>query len=450
MLVESLGSLDAHVRVEWTMVPNGQSKAYRERDLPLYLGARFLSEAAALALSVAVGWTIYKASGAPLALGIVGLVQFVPMVLLTLPAGELCDRISPRPVLAAGLALQALCAIGFLVRAMSPSPALWPFYVIVLALGVARAFADPAAQALLPFLVPDERLPLAIAWGSSAWQVAVIAGPALGGGAYVLGPAVAYGFCCAAYFAAMLSVATLGGRRVAVVESAPLKDRIARVIKGITFVWSRPIVLGAISLDLFAVLLGGATTLLPVYARDILHVGPAGLGGLRSAPAIGACLIALIQARHPPQRRAGPQLFAAVAIFGVATLIFAFSTSFALSLTALFVLGASDMVSVNIRSSLVQLATPDAMRGRVAAVTMLFIGASSELGAFESGVAAALFGTMPAVALGGLGTLAVAAIWLKTFPALRQIDRPLRDHAVEHCGDQIPGSQNSIQTSPSS
>jgi MFS family permease len=405
------------------MPPDGQSQTYRERDLPLYLGARFLSEAAALALSVAVGWTVYEASHAPLALGIVGLVQFVPMFLLALPVGELCDRLSPRPVLAAGLALQGLCAMAFLLRAMSPAPALWPFYATVLALGIGRAFADPAGQALLPFIVPDKRLPHAIAWGSSAWQVAVIVGPVLGGVAYALGPAVAFGCCGAAYASATLGVAALGGRRAAAAEGATLRDRIARMIEGVRFVLSQPIVLGAISLDLFAVLLGGATALLPVYAHDILHVGPAGLGVLRSAPAVGACLIALIQARHPPKRRAGPQLFAAVAIFGVATLIFAFSTSFALSLATLFVLGASDMMSVNIRSSLVQLTTPDAMRGRISAVNMLFIGASSELGTFESGATAALFGTVPAVALGGLGTLAVVAIWMKAFPALRRVDR---------------------------
>jgi MFS family permease len=404
-----------------------QNDAYRERDLPLYLGARFLSEAAALALSVAVGWTVYDRSQTPLALGIVGLVEFVPMFLLALPAGELCDRISPRPVLAAGLALEGLCAAALLLPAITPTSALWPFYAIVSALGAARAFADPAGQALLPMLVPEERLPRAIAWGSSAWQFAVIAGPALGGAAYVFGPAVAYGLCAAAYFSATLTIAALGGRRAAAASGTTLRDRLARVIEGVTFVWSQSIVLGAISLDLFAVLLGGATALLPVYARDILHIGPAGLGVLRSAPAVGACLIALIQARRPPERRAGPQLFAAVAIFGAATLIFAFSTSFVLSLVALFVLGASDMVSVNIRSSLIQLATPDAMRGRVSAVNMLFIGASSELGAFESGAAAALFGTVPAVALGGLGTLAVALIWMKAFPTMRRVDRLVRN-----------------------
>lgn len=406
------------------MTANRQSDAYRARDLPVYLAARFLGEAAALALSVAVGWTVYEVSHAPLALGIAGLAQFLPMFLLTLPAGELCDRISSRKVLIAGLALQGLCAIAFLLWAMTPSPSLWAFFAILLVLGAARAFADPAGQALLPLLVPDERLPRAIAWASSAWQVAVIAGPALGGLAYAGGPAVAYGICGTGFLAAMLSVTQLGGRPAAPAEGADLKKRMGRVVEGIVFIWSRPVVLGAISLDLFAVLLGGATALLPVYARDILHVGPVGLGLMRSAPAVGACLVALLQVRRPPERRVGATLFAAVAVFGIATLVFAFSHSPALSLSALLVLGASDMVSVNIRTSLVQLATPDAMRGRVSAVNLLFIGASSELGAFESGVVTALIGTVPAVAFGGLGTLVVAAVWMRLFPALRSADRP--------------------------
>ncbi len=398
---------------------------HREGDLPLYLGVRCLSETAAMAQSVAIGWTVYRLSNTPLALGIVGIVQFVPMFLLTLPAGELCDRVSSRQVLIAGLILQGLCAIAFLALAIVPTPALWPFYIVLLVLGSARAFADPAGQALLPLLVPAGRLPRAVALGSSAWQVAVIVGPALGGLVYGFGPAAAYGICGVGFLVAALGATLLGGRQTMPAANATLKDRIARVTEGIAFVWSEPIVLGAISLDLFAVLLGGATALLPVYARDILHVGPTGLGLLRSAPAVGACLIALMQARHPPDRHFGLKLFAAVAAFGVATLVFAFSASFLLSLVALVVLGASDMVSVNIRSSLVQLATPDAMRGRVSAVNMLFIGASGELGAFESGVMAALLGSVPAVALGGVGTLVVAAIWMTAFPALRRADRLL-------------------------
>lgn len=405
------------------MDANEQDTAYRERDLPLYLGARFLSEAAAMAQSVAIGWTVYRLSNAPLALGIVGIAQFLPMFLLTLPAGELCDRLSPRRILTAGLALQGLCAIAFLVLAIIPSLEPWPFYIVLLVFGAARAFADPAGQALLPFLVPAERLPRAIAYGSSSWQAAVIVGPALGGLAYGFGPAAAYGICCIGFTLAALSVAALGGRQAPLAANATLKDRASRVTEGIAFIWSQPIVLGAISLDLFAVLLGGATALLPIYARDILHVGSAGLGLLRSAPAVGAVLIALIQARHPPDRHVGLKLFASVAVFGCATLIFAFSASFVLSLAALVALGASDMVSVNIRSSLVQLTTPDSMRGRVSAVNMLFIGASGELGAFESGVAASLLGTVPAVAFGGVATLIIAAAWMKLFPALRRADR---------------------------
>lgn len=405
------------------MTANTETRNCRTRDLPLYLGARFLSEAAALALSVAVGWTIYDISQAPLALGIAGLVQFLPMLLLTLPAGELCDRISPRKVLIGGLALEGLCALAFLACAMNPSPSLWLFFAILPVLGAARAYSDPASQALLPLLVPEEHLPRAIAWGSSAWQVAIIAGPALGGLAYAWGAVVAYGVCGAGFLASTLCVARLGGRQPARRDRADLGQRIGRIVEGVRFIWSRPIVLGAISLDLFAVLLGGATALLPVYARDILHTGPVGLGLMRSAPALGACLVALVQVRRPPERQVGRMLFAAVAVFGVATLVFALSRSFVLSLAALFVLGASDMVSVNIRAALVQLATPDEMRGRVSAVNLLFIGASAELGAFESGVAAALIGTVPAVVVGGLGTLLVVAIWMRAFPALRQADR---------------------------
>lgn len=402
-----------------------EAQIYRRRDLPVYLGASALSEIATLALSVAIGWTVYDLTKAPLALGIVGIVQFVPMVLFTLVAGELCDRMSPRRVLVAGLALQGLCAAAFLLLSVLPQPGVEPFYAILLVFGTARAFSDPASHALLPFLLLPAQLPRAIAWNSTVWQMARIAGPALGGLAYALGPSAAYTLCGTGFLAAMLSVATLGGRRAAPADPATLMDRIARVGEGIRFIRSQPIVLGAISLDLFAVLLGGSTALLPVYASDILHVGPVGLGLLRSAPAVGACLVALVQARRPPDRNVGRLLFTAVAIFGLATLVFAFSTSFLLSLAALFVLGASDIVSVNIRSSLVQLATPDAVRGRVSAVNMLFIGASNELGEFESGITAALLGTVPAVVVGGLGTLIVVAIWIRAFPALWKADRML-------------------------
>jgi MFS family permease len=417
------------------MVVDGQRAVYRRRDWLIYLGIRFLSEAAALAQSVAIGWTIYSLSDTPLSLGIVGIAQFIPMLLLTLPAGELCDRFSPRPLAAAGLALQSLCAGAFLGLTVYQVSTPWPFYGVLLILGSARALADPAAQALLPFLVPPEQLPRAIAGGSSAWQMAVIAGPALGGLSYALGPSVAYAGCGLAFLTAMAGLATLGGRKPAQVQTALLTGRIERISEGIEFIRSRPIVLGAISLDLFAVLLGGATALLPIYARDILKVGPAGLGMLRSAPAAGAFIVAFFQTRYPLNSRVGSRLFSAVAVFGIATIVFALSKSFVASLAALIVIGASDMVSVNIRSSLVQLATPDAMRGRVSAVNMLFIGASSELGAFESGVVASLFGTVESVVLGGVGTLCVAAVWMAAFPALRKADdvHPI-SQASEACG----------------
>lgn len=399
-----------------------REEAYRARDLPIYLATRFLTETAALAQSVAIGWTVYQRSNTPLALGLVGLAQFIPMVLLMLPAGELCDRLQPRRILAAGLALQALSAAGFLALTLGAAVPLWPLYPLLILSGAARAFAEPASQALLPFLVPPERLPQAIAWSSSLWQLAVIAGPAFGGVAYALGAASAYGFCCAAFLAAALGSVTVSGRRTMPEDTVTLASRIARVAEGIRFVRSQPILLGAISLDLVAVLLGGATALLPVFARDILHAGPIGLGLLRSAPALGACAIALWQVRYPPERSVGLKLFAAVAAFGVATAVFALSTSLVLSLAALLVVGAADMVSVNIRSSLVQLTTPDALRGRVAAVNMLFVGTSSELGAFESGLLAALIGTVPAVLAGGFGALIAAGLWMRLFPALRQAE----------------------------
>jgi MFS family permease len=401
----------------------GQLEIYRRRDLSIYLGARFLSEVAALGQSVAVSWTVYEVSNSPLALGVVGIVQFVPMALLTLPAGEICDRLSPRKILIRALALQSLCSAALLVPVILHSTNLQTFYAVSLVFGAARAFADPAAQALLPTLLPAHELPRAIAWNSSVWQVAVIAGPVIGGLAYAFGPDAAYTVCALGFLIAMLAVTALGGRYRAVAKSAQLRTRVARMVEGIAFIWSQPIVLGSISLDLFAVLLGGATALLPVYARDILRVGPTDLGLLRSAPAIGACLVALVQTRHPPSRRLGPQLFAAVAVFGIATLIFALSTSFFVSLASLVILGAGDMVSVNIRTSLVQIVTPDFMRGRVSALNMLFIGASSELGAFESGVVAAFLGTVPAVIFGGVGTLIVTAVWMRAFPALRTADR---------------------------
>jgi MFS family permease len=354
----------------------------------------------------------------------VGLCQFVPMFLFTLPAGEVSDRLDQRRVLSSAQILQAVCAGLFLTFSLTRPHDARAFYAVLVLFGAARGFAGPSGQSLLAFLVPAERLPRAIALNSSAFTTAVIAGPALGGMLYVLGPVATYGVCFAAFVIAAALIGTLGGRRVGV--RTPQGSRLERVIEGIRFVRHRPVVLGAISLDLFAVLFGGAVALLPVYARDILHVGPIGLGILRSAPAAGAALTAFALARQPLERHAGSWMFGAVAIFGVATIVFGLSRDVTLSLVALFVTGASDMISVFIRSALIQYATPDAVRGRVSAVNMLFIGASNELGEFESGVTAAWMGTIPAVVVGGIGTLVVVAVWMRLFPPLRTVDR-LRD-----------------------
>jgi MFS family permease len=395
---------------------------YRARDIPAFVGSGFLATIAMQVQSVAIGWQIYDIERTPLALGLVGLCQFVPMFLLTLPAGELADRVDPRRLLAASEIAQAVCSGLFLLCSLlSPHHAL-PFYVVLALFGAARGFSEPAGQSLLAFLVPPEGLAQAIARNSSLLTVAVIAGPAIGGFLYAAGPLATYSVCLIAFLLAALLAARLGGRRVDHSQTK-FADRWERVVEGVRFVRARPIVLGAISLDLFAVLLGGAVALLPVFARDVLHVGPLGLGVLRSAPAAGAALMAFTLARYPVERRSGTHLFVAVAIFGLATVAFGLSQNFYLSLAALFVTGASDMISVFIRSSLINFATPDPMRGRVGAVNMLFVGASAELGEFESGMTAAWLGTIPAVVIGGLGTLAVVGIWMRLFPPLRKVDR---------------------------
>ena len=394
---------------------------YRRSDFARFVSGRFLSTAATQVQSVAIGWQIYEIKHTALALGFVGLSQFLPMFLLTLPAGEVSDRLDQRRVLAGAQIAQAVCAALFMLFSSTRPHEAWPFYAVLVLFGAARGFAGPSGQSLLPFLVAPERLPRAIALNSSAFMTAVIAGPALGGFLYVLGPIATYGVCLTAFLVAALLIGTVGGRRRAV--GTPDGSRLSRVIEGVRFVRNRPVIFGAISLDLFAVLFGGAVALLPAFARDILHVGPIGLGVLRSAPAAGAALMALVLARKPLERHTGSRMFAAVAVFGAATVLFGLSTNLVLSLVALFVTGAADMISVFVRSALIQYATPDAMRGRVSAVNMLFIGASNELGEFESGVTAAWFGIVPAVVIGGIGTLAVVAAWMGFFPALRRIDR---------------------------
>lgn len=400
---------------------NDAASPYRDRDLYLFVTSRFISTLAIQVQSVAIGWQIYDMERTPLALGLVGLCQFLPMFLLTLPAGDITDRFNQRRVYSLAAFLQASCSALFLgLSIFTPHKALL-FYAVLVLFGAARGFAGPSGSSLLPFLVPPERLAKSMAFSSSFFTAAVISGPALGGFLYALGPVPVYSICIAGFVGASLIVSNLGGRRF--VPEATQASRYERVLEGVRFVKSRPVVFGAISLDLFAVLLGGATALLPVYARDILHVGPLGLGFLRSAPAAGAFSMAFFLTHWPLKTRVGIKMFAAVAIFGVATITFGLSTWFPLSLVALYVLGASDMVSVNVRGSLIQLSTPDQMRGRVSAVSMLFIGASNELGEFESGTTAALMGTVPAVVFGGIGTLLVVAAWMKLFPPLRHVNK---------------------------
>jgi MFS family permease len=398
------------------------TSALSHRDFRRFLGAAFLAILATQIQSVAVSWQIYAIARTPLALGYAGLFQFLPMMACTIPAGHLADRFDRRLILVISNLFTAVAAGGFLILALSRTSVVWPFYVVLAMFGAARAFAGPASQSFVPLLVPQDQFPQAVAWASSTSQVAVIAGPAIGGAMYILGSAVDYGVCLILFVSIAIVMSTIRSRS-ARYEAEAGTSVFERITAGIAYVWRKPLILGAFSLDLFAVLLGGATALLPVYARDILHVGPLGLGVLRSAPALGATMLGLALGQRALSRRAGLAMFACVAIFGIATIVFGLSKNFALSLAALFVLGASDMVSVYVRTTLTQLATPDAMRGRVSAVNRLFVGASNELGEFESGVTATWFGTVPAVVIGGVGTLIIVAVWYRMFPSLREVDR---------------------------
>jgi len=391
------------------------------RDYRLFLLARLLMTVAIQIQSVAVGYQVYELTSDPLQLGFVGLAQFLPMLALILPAGDLADRFNRRTILMLSCLLEAAVAAGFFLLTVFHVEAIWAFYLVLALFGVVRTLSAPASQSLVPLLVPAEHLSKAIAWSSSAFQTATIVGPALGGALYLFGPEIAYSIC----FVLALVVAGLFGAMRVSMAPRDVKNSTAfeRAVAGIHYVKAHPIILGAISLDLFAVLLGGATALLPVYARDILQVGAFGNGLLRTAPAIGAVVTGLWLGHRPLNQKTGAWMFGCVALFGVATIVFGLSTNFVVSLVALVVLGASDMVSVFVRSTLIQAATPDAMRGRVSAVGMLFVGASNELGEFESGGLAHLVGVVPAVVVGGLGTLGVVGLWMWLFPALRKVDR---------------------------
>lgn len=399
----------------------------RERNFAFYLGARVLGTLAVQMQSVAIGWQVYQITGSLFDLGMIGLAQFAPFLVLILLAGHTADTRNRRNIITACLAVQLLCALLLLAFTVSGATVVWPVFAILVLFGSARAFMMPATQAVLKNMVPTEHFSQAVALSASSFHVAVIAGPVLGGLLYLAGPSVVYIVAAALL---VLSVILMAGTRSApqVVSTAPATWH--TVLEGLRFVFSRPVMLGAISLDLFAVLFGGATALLPAYAHDVLHVGPTGLGLLRTAPGAGAAICSVVLAFYPIRRRVGAWMFGGVAVFGLATLTLGWTASFAVALVALFVLGAGDMVSVYIRHLLVQFETPDEIRGRVSAVNSVFIGASNELGEFESGITAGWFGLVRAILLGGVATLAVTAIWALKFPVLSRMDK-FPHHAEE-------------------
>lgn len=385
------------------------------RPFLLFLSARGASTIAYQMAGVAVGWQVYDLTHRAFDLGLVGLVQFIPSLLLALYVGHVADRHDRRRIVSLAQLTEAAALCGLVAATMLHLVGRETIFFLVFVLGIGRAFEYTTLQTLVPSLVEPEILPRAMAVNSSVTQGAAIAGPVLGGLLYIAGPGAVYVTSCLLFLFSAAVIATLRCRRASTTrEPATLRTLFA----GIGFIRSRPVVLGAISLDLFAVLLGGATALLPIYARDILFAGPRGLGLLRAAPAIGALAASLYLARHPLRQRVGKVMFASVGVFGLMTVVFALSRSIVLSFAALLLLGLADMISVVIRASLVQLETPDEMRGRVTAVNAVFIGSSNQLGEFESGLTAAWFGVVPAALLGGIGTLVVVLLWMKLFPQL--------------------------------
>jgi MFS family permease len=400
--------------------PSHGLSVLRNRNLSLYLSSRVLGTLAVQMQSVAVGWQVYQMTHSLFALGLIGLAQFAPFLILILWAGHIADTHNRRNIIVGCFAAQLLCSAFLLLFTWSGSTVVWPVFAVLVLFGSARAFMMPASQAVLKNLVPNEAFSQAVALSSSSFHVAVIAGPVLGGLLYALGPATVYMVAAALL---VLSTITMALTRSApqIMNTAPVSW--STLLEGIRFVWSRPIVLGAISLDLFAVLFGGATALLPAYAHDILHTGPTGLGWLRTAPGAGAAICSIALAFFPIRRRVGAWMFGGVAVFGLATLTLGWTANFSVALIALCLLGAGDMVSVYIRHLLVQYETPDNIRGRVSAVNSVFIGASNELGEFESGITAGWLGLVRAIFLGGAATLVVTGVWAALFPVLSKMDR---------------------------
>ena len=405
--------------------------AFTHPGFVLFQVARFLIVAAVEMQAVAVGWQVYEITKRPLDLGYVGLAQFLPGILLFPISGHASDHFERRHVLSACYAGYAVCFALLLALARGGVHSVHSIYVVLILIGVVRSFNSTASRSILPQLVPEVHFPNAVAWNASIFQAATILGPSFGGILYAAfrGPSVVY-------VVAMLTAigATASSFRIKPeVKARPPREPMSlkTVFAGLHYIWRKKLILGAISLDLFAVLLGGAVALLPVYAREILHTGPWGLGLLRTAPGVGAAMMAVLLAHRPLRGRSGPTLLWSVAGFGIFTIIFGLSRSLTISLIALLLLGASDMVSVIIRATLTQLATPDEMRGRVTAVDMIFIGTSNEFGQFESGVTAQWFGTVAAVVLGGIGTLVVIAVWAWLFPELRHAGELTAIHSEE-------------------
>lgn len=391
----------------------------RHRPFLAFFTSRLAAMTANQMLMVAIGWQMYDLTGSAWDLGLVGLFQFVPALLLTLPAGHAADHFNRGRIFAACMASQAIVALTLLMASHTGQETRELILGLSIVLGIARAFQMPAQQALIPLLVPQKILGQAIALNASGMQAAIITGPAIGGALYIFGATTVY-------LVATMLLLIAAGLMLAVRYTQmppPGGTSLHSVLAGVRFVWQNKILLGATSLDLFAVLLGGATALLPMFAKDILHTGPEGLGLLRAAPAVGAFLMSLALLRWPLHRHTGKILLASVAIFGLATVVFGLSTSFGLSLVALAVTGAVDNISVVIRQTLVQADTPDEIRGRVSAVNSIFIGASNQLGEFESGATAAFFGPVGSVVLGGVGTVVIAVLWLRLFPSLARRDR---------------------------
>jgi MFS family permease len=411
----------SHGKLKQAHMPQSARVAFEYPNFRYYMTARFLVTTASEMQSVAVGWQVYSLTHRPLDLGLLGLAQFLPGVLLFLVAGHTADRLPRQRILQACYAAFSLCSVFLLAFTLRGLTSVYPVYLALLFNGTIRAFNGPAGQAFTPLIVAEEHFPNAVAWSASIFQAATITGPMLGGLLYgwTGSPIVVYSSAAISYLTALLLLSLI---RVRVVARPRSVESLGVVLNGLKFIWQNKMILGALSLDLFAVLLGGAVALLPVYAREILSVGPSGLGVLRAAPGAGAIVMSIAVAHWPLRRRVGVTMLWCVFGFGVFTIVFGLSRNVALSVAALMLVGGCDTVSVIIQHTMIQLGTPDEMRGRVSAVNMIFIGASNEVGQFESGITAQWFGTVPAVILGGVGTIAIVAIWARLFPELRQVN----------------------------